>query len=41
MLYKDCVSGEPAPFWNLQMFVWSASSIIYMNFIFASFCGLA
>lgn len=40
MFFKDSVSQELAPFWNLQMFVWSAPSITYMNFIFASFCGL-
>lgn len=40
MFYKDGGSREPAPFWNLQMFMWSAPSFVYLNFIFASFCGL-
>lgn len=37
MFYKDDVSGELVPFWNLQAYMWSAPSLIYMNFIFASF----
>lgn len=37
MFYKDDVSGELVPFWNLQTYMWSAPSLIYMNFIFASF----
>lgn len=40
MFYKDGVSQELAPFWNLQTFVWSALSILYTDFIFALFCGL-
>lgn len=39
MFYKDNVSGEPDPFLNLQMYMWSAPSLIYMTFIFVSFCG--
>lgn len=39
MFYKDNVSGEPVPFLNRQMYMWSAPSLIYINFIFASFCG--
>jgi len=37
MFYKDNVSGEPVPFLNLQMYMWPAPCLIYMNFIFASF----
>lgn len=40
MFYKDGVSQELAPFWNLQTFVWSVLSILYTDFIFALFCGL-
>lgn len=36
MFYKDNVSGELVPFFNLQMYLWSAPSHIYMNFISAS-----
>lgn len=39
MFYKDNVSGELVPFLSLQMYMWSAPFLIYVNFIFASFRG--
>lgn len=39
MFYKDNISGELVPFLNLQMYMWSVPSLIYMNFIFTSFRG--
>lgn len=39
MFYKDNVSGEPVPFLNLQMCMWSVPSLIYMDFVFALFHG--